>query len=91
MAPVFVVACFLCVANAFKYGSVDLLLRHGAHVNVMDDRGATPLQACTFHCIISRHSSDGLSVLRRLVAAGALLQAARGAVTTDQLVSQHCF
>ena len=61
------------VGDSFKYDSIDLLLRHGARINAIDNRGATPLQACVFHAIISRHSSDGLSVLRRLVAAGAML------------------
>jgi len=73
------------VGDSFKYDSIDLLLRHGARVNAVDNRGATPLQSCVFHAIISRHSSDGLSVLRRLVAAGAMLQPSRpGASGDDQ-------
>jgi len=57
-----------------KYSAADLLLRHGARVNATDERGVSPLHACVFHTIISRPGTDGLSILRRLVAAGAILK-----------------
>jgi len=65
---------YWCTVGAFKYSSADLLLRHGAKVNTTDDRGVSPLYACVFHTIISRPGSDGLSILRRLAAAGAILK-----------------
>lgn len=68
---------------------MDLLLRHGAKVNVIDDRGSSPVQACVFHVIISRHCSDGLNVLRRLVSAGALLQSSRLGAAPHQSVTLY--
>ena len=63
-----------CLAGSPKYVAAELLLKHGAKVNVADERGVTPLEVCIFHSVISRSPDyDGLSVLRRLVAAGALL------------------
>jgi len=69
--------CVLTVpytVGSFKYSSADLLLCQGAKVNMTDERGVSPLHACVFHAIISRPGSDGLSILRRLVAAGAILK-----------------
>ena len=54
--------------------TADLLLRHGAKVNMTDERGVSPLHACIFHTVISRSGADGLNILRRLVAAGAILK-----------------
>jgi len=74
-----VLAVLLCMFDAVgscKYTSADLLLRHGAKVNMTDERGVSPLHACVFHQIISRPGSDGLSILRRLAAAGAILKPA---------------
>jgi len=66
----------LSSVDSNKYSSTDLLLRHGAKVNMTDERGVSPLHACIFHTIISRSSGDGLNILRRLVAAGAILKPA---------------
>ena len=64
----------MCTVSSHKYCSVDLLLRYGAKVNMTDERGVSPLHACVFHTIISRPGTDGLSILRRLAAAGAILK-----------------
>ena len=68
-------SCYgLLPVGVCKYSSADLLLLHGAKVNMTDERGVSPLHACVFHTIISRPSSAGLSIVRRLAAAGAVLR-----------------
>ena len=86
MAVKLTVCLFVSTVDLRKYTSTDLLLRHGAKVNMTDERGVSPLHACIFHTVISRSSGDGFSILRRLVAAGAILKPASTAV---QSVSFH--
>jgi len=65
---------YVSTVGSSKYMSTDLLLRHGAKVNMTDERGVSSLHACIFHTVISRSGGDGLSILRRLVSAGAILK-----------------
>ena len=50
---------------------VELLVKHGAKLNVLTVRGYTPLDRCVFHYVIGNYNKE---ILKILVRAGAKLK-----------------
>ena len=55
-----------------KVPLVELLVKHGAKLNVLTVRGYTPLDRCVFHYVIGNYNKK--EILKILVKAGAKLK-----------------
>ena len=67
----FIQHCIAVARHDDKLLIVDLLLSHGAKLNVKTAREHTPLEDCVFFSAFTRDAN--VSVMMRLVAAGAKL------------------
>lgn len=65
----------ISVSGEEKVSLVELLVKHGAKLNVLTVRGYTPLDRCVFHYVIGNYNKE---ILKILVKAGAKLKPLTG-------------